>query len=70
MSVWTSWVSPTAPQTTLLGSPELLQMDEPTNGLERAGIAQVRALPRSLIDAGTTVLIPSQLLEHHLVVFA
>ena len=47
---------------TLLRSPELLILDEPTNGLDPAGIRDVRAMIRSLGDSGVTVLLSSHLL--------
>jgi ABC-2 type transport system ATP-binding protein len=40
----------------LLGSPDLLILDEPTNGLDPAGIREVRGLLRELAESGTTVL--------------
>ena len=47
----------------LLGSPKLLIMDEPTNGLDPAGIQEMRALIRNMPAAtGATVLISSHLL--------
>lgn len=47
----------------LLGSPKLLILDEPTNGLDPAGIQEMRALIRSMPAAtGATVLISSHLL--------
>ncbi len=58
----------------LLPSPELLILDEPTNGLDPAGIAEMRVLLRSLVDDGITVFVSSHLLAeieqicHHLVV--
>ena len=47
----------------LLTSPELLVLDEPTNGLDPAGIREVRDLLRSLADAGVAVLVSSHLLD-------
>lgn len=48
----------------LLGSPQLLILDEPTNGLDPAGIQEMRALIAGMPDAcGTTVLISSHLLS-------
>jgi len=47
---------------TLLKSPRLLILDEPTNGLDPAGIREVRDLMRRLADGGTTVLLSSHLL--------
>ena len=47
----------------LLGSPKLLILDEPTNGLDPAGIQEMRALIRNMLAAtGATVLISSHLL--------
>lgn len=47
----------------LLGSPKLLILDEPTNGLDPAGIQEMRALIRDTPAAtGATVLISSHLL--------
>ena len=47
----------------LLGSPKLLILDEPTNGLDPAGIQEMRALIRNMAAAtGATVLISSHLL--------
>jgi len=47
----------------LLPEPELLVLDEPTNGLDPTGIRDIRVLLRSLADRGTTVLVSSHLLE-------
>jgi ABC-2 type transport system ATP-binding protein len=46
----------------LLKDPQLLILDEPTNGLDPAGMADMRALIRRLGAAGSTVLISSHLL--------
>lgn len=46
----------------LLGQPELLILDEPTNGLDPAGMADMRDLIRALADQGHTVLLSSHLL--------
>lgn len=46
----------------LLKNPELLILDEPTNGLDPAGMADMRALIRRLASGGTTVLLSSHLL--------
>jgi ABC-2 type transport system ATP-binding protein len=48
--------------TALLGSPEVLILDEPANGLDPSGIAWLRTLLREHADAGGTVLISSHLL--------
>lgn len=47
----------------MLHSPALLIMDEPTNGLDPAGMRQVRVLLRSLASSGTTVFLSSHLLR-------
>ena len=47
----------------LLGDPELLFLDEPTNGMDPAGMADVRDLIRSLGTGGRTVLLSSHLLH-------
>ena len=46
----------------LLGAPDLLVLDEPTNGLDPAGIREVRQLLRDLADGGVTVFVSSHLL--------
>ncbi|CAB4874723.1 MAG: ATP-binding cassette domain-containing protein [Actinobacteria bacterium] len=46
----------------LLTDPELLVLDEPTNGLDPAGIREVRDLLRQLADEGVSVLVSSHLL--------
>jgi ABC-type multidrug transport system ATPase subunit len=47
---------------TLLKDPELLILDEPTNGLDPAGMADMRALIRRLGSGERTVLLSSHLL--------
>jgi ABC-2 type transport system ATP-binding protein len=47
----------------LLPDPELLVLDEPTNGLDPAGIVEVRGLLRKLGDEGRTVVVSSHLLS-------
>jgi ABC-2 type transport system ATP-binding protein len=47
---------------TLLGAPRLVVLDEPTNGLDPAGIVEIRHLIRRLPDRGTSVLVSSHLL--------
>lgn len=48
----------------LLGSPELLVLDEPTNGLDPAGIQEMRSLIAEMPSScGATVLISSHLLS-------
>ena len=46
----------------LLKYPELLILDEPANGLDPAGIREMRDLMRSLAEAGVTVLVSSHIL--------
>jgi ABC-2 type transport system ATP-binding protein len=46
----------------LLPDPELMILDEPTNGLDPAGIREIRTLLRNLADRGITVLVSSHLL--------
>ena len=48
---------------TLLGDPELLVLDEPTNGMDPAGMAEVRELIRSLGGENRTVILSSHLLN-------
>ena len=47
----------------LLADPELLILDEPMNGLDPAGMLEVRELIRSLVDEGRTVVLSSHLLD-------
>ena len=47
----------------LLPNPKLLILDEPTNGLDPAGIQEVRALLRQLADEGSTIFVSSHLLS-------
>jgi ABC-2 type transport system ATP-binding protein len=46
----------------LLGAPELLVLDEPTNGLDPQGMREIRLLLRRLADDGTTIFVSSHLL--------
>jgi len=46
----------------LLGGPRLVVLDEPTNGLDPAGIVEIRELIKQLPGRGTTVLVCSHLL--------
>jgi ABC-type multidrug transport system ATPase subunit len=46
----------------LMGDPELIVLDEPTNGLDPAGMADMRALIVDLARGGQTVLLSSHLL--------
>ena len=47
----------------LLNRPLVLVLDEPSNGLDPAGMKEVRLLLRQLADDGTTVLLSSHLLN-------
>ena len=47
----------------LLGNPAVLILDEPTNGLDPAGIAEIRALIKKLHLEGTTIIMASHLLD-------
>jgi len=47
----------------LLPNPQLLILDEPTNGLDPSGIHEVRTLLRDLAKSGTTVFVSSHLLS-------
>jgi ABC-type multidrug transport system ATPase subunit len=47
----------------LLDSPGVLVLDEPTNGLDPAGIAEIRELIRTLNKQGITIIIASHLLD-------
>jgi ABC-2 type transport system ATP-binding protein len=47
----------------LLGDPKLLILDEPMNGLDPAGMHQMRAMIVSLADEGRTVVLSSHLLD-------
>jgi ABC-2 type transport system ATP-binding protein len=47
----------------LLGEPELLVLDEPTNGLDPAGINEIRQLILELADRKRTVLVSSHILS-------
>jgi ABC-2 type transport system ATP-binding protein len=47
----------------LLADPQLLILDEPTNGLDPAGIAEFRLMIRDLVAEGRTVMLSSHLLD-------
>ena len=47
----------------LLGSPKVLVLDEPTNGLDPVGIAEIRELIVELRKAGHTIIMASHLLD-------
>ena len=47
----------------LLNDPEILILDEPTNGLDPQGIHQIRDIIRQIASTGTTILLASHLLD-------
>ena len=47
----------------ILGDPEMLIFDEPANGLDPQGIADIRRLMKKLNDEGKTILISSHILN-------
>jgi len=47
----------------LLNDPEILILDEPTNGLDPQGIHQIRELIKTIATQGTTILLASHLLD-------
>jgi ABC-2 type transport system ATP-binding protein len=47
----------------LLGDPEMLLLDEPMNGLDPAGMAQMRDIILSMVAEGLTVVLSSHLLD-------
>jgi ABC-2 type transport system ATP-binding protein len=47
----------------MLGDPELLILDEPMNGLDPAGMSDMRELILSFVDEGRTVVLSSHLLD-------
>jgi len=48
---------------TLLGNPDVLVFDEPTNGLDPVGIAEIRELIKKLAGEGKTIIMASHLLD-------
>lgn len=48
---------------TLLGNPDVLVFDEPTNGLDPAGIAEIRELMKELNRQGKTIIMASHILD-------
>ena len=48
---------------TLIGNPEVLVLDEPTNGLDPQGIAEIRTIILDLAAAGKTIIIASHILD-------
>jgi ABC-2 type transport system ATP-binding protein len=47
----------------LLGNPDVLVFDEPTNGLDPVGIAEIRELIKKLAHEGKTIIMASHLLD-------
>ena len=47
----------------LLNDPEILILDEPTNGLDPQGIHQIRDIIKHIASQGTTILLASHLLD-------
>ncbi|MEN2413757.1 ABC transporter ATP-binding protein [Flavobacterium mesophilum] len=47
----------------LLNDPEILILDEPTNGLDPQGIHQIRDIIKEIASQGTTILLASHLLD-------
>ncbi len=47
----------------LLNDPEILILDEPTNGLDPQGIHEIRSIIRKIASRGTTILLASHLLD-------
>jgi len=47
----------------LLNNPEILILDEPTNGLDPQGIHQIREIIKKIASEGTTILLASHLLD-------
>ena len=48
---------------TLIGNPEVLILDEPTNGLDPQGIADIRDLISKIAKEGTTIILASHMLS-------
>jgi ABC-type multidrug transport system ATPase subunit len=48
---------------TLLGNPDILVFDEPTNGLDPVGIAEIRDLIKELSRQGKTIIMASHILD-------
>ncbi len=47
----------------LLGNPDVLVFDEPTNGLDPVGIVEIRELIKQLAEQGKTIIMASHLLD-------
>lgn len=47
----------------LMGTPEVLILDEPTNGLDPQGIAEIRKIIQEIAKKGITIILASHLLD-------
>ena len=47
----------------LLNDPEILILDEPTNGLDTQGIHEIRSIIKKIAENGTTILLASNILD-------
>ncbi len=47
----------------LLGNPDVLVFDEPTNGLDPVGIAEIRSLIKKVSQQGKTIIMASHMLD-------
>ena len=48
---------------TMIGDPEVLIFDEPTNGLDPQGIAEIRSTLKKVADTGKTIIFASHILD-------
>jgi len=48
---------------TMIGDPEVVIFDEPTNGLDPEGIAEVRDIVKKIASSGKTILMASHILD-------
>ena len=48
---------------TLIGDPKIVIFDEPTNGLDPEGIAEVRSILKDIASRGNTVIMASHILD-------
>jgi len=48
---------------TMIGEPDVIIFDEPTNGLDPQGIAEVRTTLKDIADSGKTVIMASHILD-------
>lgn len=47
----------------IMEKPEILILDEPMNGLDRAGVYEIRSLLKKINESGTTILLTSHMEE-------